>query len=366
MRSERTARRPRWSRRTGLALYLAGLVLFLELFSRWFLGTEARLRLVTAGHSDAAWRVYWALRRPSREQPLETSSEAHPTRGWRAKPLLRDFPMPDGKTLSTNSRGMRGRAELAVPKAAGTRRVLLFGDSFTFGDEVSDEETWAARLAELLPGIEVANFGTNGYGHDQMWLTLREEGLRAAPDAVVLCSVSDDLHRNLLGFRSYAKPRFVDRAGTLVVEGVPVPPPEAMVRRVTLGPRLLDVLSILAAEARWRLNGEERAFDLTTRILDGFFADVRKAGAEALLVEAPIVGELASADATLPLLEQRMAAFCGRKGIPYLNLRPRFAGLRREGVVLKTEGHWGPYEHRVVAEGVAAALAAWANRAARP
>ncbi|MDL1950496.1 hypothetical protein FBQ97_11875, partial [Acidobacteria bacterium ACD] len=124
-----SAGRSRFSRRTGLVLYAAGLLLFLELFFRWFLGTEARLRLVTSGHSDAAWRVYWALKRPDPGQPLETSSEAHPTRGWRAKPLLRDFPMPGGKTLSTNSRGMRGRAELAVPKPEGTRRLLVFGDS---------------------------------------------------------------------------------------------------------------------------------------------------------------------------------------------------------------------------------------------
>ncbi|KAA0253098.1 MAG: SGNH/GDSL hydrolase family protein [Acidobacteria bacterium] len=357
-----SAGRSRFSRRTGLVLYAAGLLLFLELFFRWFLGTEARLRLVTSGHSDAAWRVYWALKRPDPGQPLETSSEAHPTRGWRAKPLLRDFPMPGGKTLSTNSRGMRGRAELAVPKPEGTRRLLVFGDSFTFGDEVADDETWAARLGALLPGVEVANFGQNGYGHDQMWLALREEGLAASPDAVVLCSVSDDLHRNLLGFRSYAKPRFVDRGGDLVVEGVPVPPPAVMARRVALGPRLLDVLRILSGELRWRIDGEERAFALTARILDGFFADARRAGAETLLVEAPIVGELESADPSPSRLEAKTAAFCADHGIPYLNLRARFAKLRREGVALKTHGHWGPFEHRVVAEGVAEALAGWAAR----
>jgi hypothetical protein len=57
-------------------------------------------------------------------------------------------------------------------------------------------------------GTEVLNLGVHGYGHDQMLLYLREEGLRYRPDVVLLGFVQIDMPRNQLSFRDYAKPRF--------------------------------------------------------------------------------------------------------------------------------------------------------------
>ena len=47
--------------------------------------------------------------------------------------------------------------------------ILAVGDSFTFGDRVSDHETWPAQL-ERLTGRQVLNAGVFGYGVDQAYL----------------------------------------------------------------------------------------------------------------------------------------------------------------------------------------------------
>ena len=55
----------------------------------------------------------------------------------------------------------------------------MLGDSFTFGEDVGDDETYSHHLEQLLPGTEVINLGVHGYGHDQMLIYLREEGIAA-------------------------------------------------------------------------------------------------------------------------------------------------------------------------------------------
>ncbi|MBM4268390.1 MAG: SGNH/GDSL hydrolase family protein [Deltaproteobacteria bacterium] len=65
----------------------------------------------------------------------------------------------------------------------GRPRVLVFGDSWTFGHGVTDDETYAARLQEHWPDVAVRNFGTMGYGTAHTLLLL--ERLLAASEGDV-------------------------------------------------------------------------------------------------------------------------------------------------------------------------------------
>lgn len=102
--------------------------------------------------------------------------------------------------------GMRAGA----PRGATASAVVLaVGDSFTFGDEVADDETWPARLEQAI-GAPVANGGVFGYGIDQAVLRA-ERQLSAgspAPRCVVLALVSDDVSRCELSCRHVYKPWF--------------------------------------------------------------------------------------------------------------------------------------------------------------
>ena len=92
-------------------------------------------------------------------------------------------------------------------------RIAVFGCSQTFGSGVEDDETFSARLAVSLRGVEVLNFGVHGYGTDQMLLRWEREGVAYAPDVVVLAFAYYHLDRNITGFRFYAKPHFILEPG---------------------------------------------------------------------------------------------------------------------------------------------------------
>ncbi len=73
--------------------------------------------------------------------------------------------------------------------------VAAYGDSFTFGEDVENDETWPHYLAEAL-GVQVANFGVAGYGPDQALVRLRghlEEG--RVPEVVILGVMSENIAR---------------------------------------------------------------------------------------------------------------------------------------------------------------------------
>lgn len=66
---------------------------------------------------------------------------------------MANVPVSENSRVSTNSRGIRGRVEHDYEKSPGKKRVLVLGDSFTFGEEVNDTETYVYYPQQLLPGF---------------------------------------------------------------------------------------------------------------------------------------------------------------------------------------------------------------------
>ena len=83
--------------------------------------------------------------------------------------------------VATNSFGLRG------PEVGPKRglRILALGDSFTFGVGAKQEETWPARLSEML-GAEVLNAGAPGFGVPDAVAWYEAHGKQLDPDMVVL------------------------------------------------------------------------------------------------------------------------------------------------------------------------------------
>jgi hypothetical protein len=103
-----------------------------------------------------------------------------------------------GRNLVTlNSHGLRDK-EIPYDKPPGEKRILLLGDSVTFGWGVSDGEPFADQMEPLLKSTtgrnwEVINAGVNGYNTQQEDACLRLEGVRYQPDIVILTFVENDL-----------------------------------------------------------------------------------------------------------------------------------------------------------------------------
>jgi hypothetical protein len=345
------------ARAVGVLLaYGLGVAVFLEASARAALSVDA-FRERIHGHDDASKRLRWIASHEGKNEVAYSFDVHHPTRGWALRPGIREMTAFGDRVLNSNSRGLRGRTEYAYAKAPGVRRVLVFGDSFTFGEDVSDDETYAHFLQQRLPGVEVLNFGVHGYGHDQMLLYLQEEGLRYRPDVVVLGFLYDDMDRNLLGFRDYAKPRFELGGGGLQLHNVPVPAPEEMLQNEVFRSKFLDLWTILRGRWEWRSGAAEgRMKALTLAILDEMARITRAAGAQPAYAYLPVWGELSKADMAMTRRERFFFNYCRERGIQSMYLRRFFLRKQRAGVKFRVYGHWGPEEHRTAAEGIAAYL----------
>lgn len=143
-------------------------------------------------------RIYLYFRAKKEKNVLDTlpMAIAHPTRIFELKPnYYQKYISPEFQTeIATNSDGLRDR-EHSIIKPQNTYRIVVLGDSMTFGWGVNQEETWWKFLEERLnndkdfrnkyKNYEVINLGVWMYTYDQQLLRLEEKGLKYQPDLVI-------------------------------------------------------------------------------------------------------------------------------------------------------------------------------------
>jgi len=347
---------------TGVITYILTISIALELLSRLILGSpfgrDLMWRLALSGaRCDSSSRIIWiyqhsSIRKNSRYNPNYKYIVHNASRGYAIKPGLTDAAYFGDKTLSANSRGLRGKIEYQYAKPPEKKRIVVLGDSFTFGEEVSDEETYPYYLQQLLPLSEVINFGVTGYAHDQMLIYLKEEGIKYGPDIVILGFTDCDINRNILAFRDYAKPRFFLHNGKMVLKGCPIPSPEDIIKEEPYRSKFLDLVNIAYQSLRWKsgLNQKE-AKDITAAILDEMVKTIKSAGAIPLFVHLPT-----GTDISDPREKKFLFNYCEARGILYLSIHPYFYSRIQKGANLKTDNHWSSQEHRIAAEAIKAYL----------
>jgi hypothetical protein len=198
-------------------------------------------------------------------------------------PLLGWVPRPgrfDRETWSWNANeaSLRSNGRTAPPTA---RPIVAVGDSFTFGDEVDDHETWPAQL-ERIRQHSVLNAGVFGYGLDQAYLravTLMES---SNPGGVVLAFISNDITRTQLSYyQRRGKPYFAHGASGLELRNVPVPEERVASRPFPFVNRLLGYSHLASAvfnrtplqawyfgpdEVREHTDGDRVSVELLTRL----------------------------------------------------------------------------------------------------
>lgn len=305
-------------------------------------------------NDDYTWRRNWVgEHQRSGMQVYYTFDRYDPSKGWMPKPNLRDVKAFGEKTLNTNSKGFRGKKDFASSKNKERLRILILGDSFTFGDHVNDHETYAHYLQQMLPHTEVINMGVHGYGHDQMLILLKEEGVKYAPDIVILGFLPLDMSRNLLTFRDFAKPRFVIERGELKLIGTPVPTPEEILQWDWMRPRMLDLFSTLYHRVRKSVGLQKKEMEqITTAILTEMIRLVESIPATPILAYLPRGREIAKETAVTEN-ETYMFSVCKlNEKARCFSTRPYFAEKIAQGKSFKSRGHWEAAGHLAVAEAI--------------
>lgn len=139
-----------------------------------------------------------------------------------------------GYLLECNNAGFRSSQEFIQKKPRDVFRILIFGDSFTAGEGVSNKYRYSDLLPTLLgDSVEVYNFALSGTGTDQQYLCYQQFAQDIEADLVVLGINVENIRRVVSRYRPfldaddvvrlYPKPWYSLRSdGSLQLNGTPV------------------------------------------------------------------------------------------------------------------------------------------------
>jgi hypothetical protein len=295
---------------------------------------------------DALWEYEWRHRQAARgsaQRPQYSFDTFDAELGWRPAASFQSA------EVRTNSQGIRADRDFSLEPEAGISRIVLIGDSFTWGEEVSNDETFAARLEHHLGDWDVINLGVHGYGTDQQLLRLRRDGFPFEPNVVLLAFYEENLYRNVVSFRDYAKPRFRVQNDQLILENTPVPTPEEVLAREQRLPRSFlwvvarRLLRKTAVAWGWGLDASE-AWMVTQAILDAAKRETEDREAEFVLMYIPYSGFRRPGP-----VEPLLTDWARETGTAYVNLRERFLEMPATDQDRLYDGHWTPYGNERVA-----------------
>jgi lysophospholipase L1-like esterase len=318
---------------------------------------------------EVALRVTDAV--PEVGSPLFAIEESDAYLGWKGTPNrhLR-YRRPEFDTLvRLDAEGWR-QPEPPRP-AEPARRILVLGDSFTWGWGVSQGQVFTDLLQAALPAtVAVYNRGVIGFGTGQEYLLLQRELAARTYDAVVLMFFINDLADNTDGKQGH-RPYFELRDGDLRLRNQPALAQTSTVKQfLRKHSRAYGFVEFELSMLRRRFTGEandERAYrsapavdfhDLpgyavTARLLGEMYRVTREHGARFLLVYIPQRSEF-EMDAPFPYVRSVHAMvddIARREGIPLLDLAAPFHQHAKAGerLIYAIDAHWTPAGHRLAA-----------------
>jgi hypothetical protein len=312
---------------------------------------------------------------PEVGSPEFSVNRSDPYLGWSGKPNVRlRYHRPEFDTLVwLDADGWR-QPEPPRP-AAAARRILVLGDSFTWGWGVSQGEVFTDRLqAALAPTVAVVNRGIAGFGTAQEYLLLQRELIAHVYDTVVLMFFINDLADNVDGKDGH-RPYFELVDGRLQPRNQPALPRSSPVEFLKTHSRAYLFIALELGLLKRRFAGEandERAYreasavdfhdlpgyPVTAGLLDEMRRVTREHGARFFLVYIPQRSEF-EGDAPYPYVRAVHAMIddiARRQDFPVLDLSAPFREQAKAGesLVYAVDAHWTPAGHRLAADALLA------------
>lgn len=279
----------------------------------------------------------------------------------------------------TNAFRLRG-PETTLEKPAGTKRILVLGDSLTFGSGVNDEDTFARQLETLLNarpaaargGVtwEIINGACASWGTAHHLVLLDHLALKFDPDVVLMAFHDDDPKDNRIsGFFSLEDGELVthERSAPAVSTAKKILDKVPLYAWLSENSNLFSALRLrLAAFIKSRkakapkktdiLNTQPKAvwpekdWKLTERLFVEMKTKVEAAGGRLALMHAPFPRFNRE-------VEKRFIQLANRIDTPYLLLIDRVQGATEDAPnYFPVNRHFTPKGNRLIAEALLAFL----------
>jgi hypothetical protein len=274
-----------------------------------------------------------------------------------------------GAQVEVNTSGLRG-PEVTSKKAAGTRRVLIVGDSSVYGHGVDQKEVFSALLNDSLgPTIEVINGGVPGYSTFQTLNLLELRGWNLAPDLLVIANLWSDnnfdsfVDKELISARSAFDSSWAAPAATLLHKS-------ALYRwmdwKIRLAPRAEEVKKVGWMLGRGSAGGHRRVE--VNDYAENLHTMVQRAqthGSKVMflaLANTVDLGVETEGAHAWPLYREVMEDVALQVGAPFVAIQP---ALEESGVPVSDlfidEMHPSPAGHAIIATTVETSLSNWIN-----
>jgi hypothetical protein len=249
----------------------------------------------------------------------------------------------------TNNYGFRG-PDIHIEKSSGTKRLVLLGDSFTFGEGVKWEDAFPHHVARLVQEststkTEVLDMATSAWTTLDEVHYLEQMGVKFSPDLVVVVFVLNDAERaggldlwDNFWIRHEATQMEWSYFGSWVYNTI---------ERELDGRRYTRALNdyALGFSQEWQtclselVHGKQVAESVGSRYMVCIF---------------PFMVEL-NDHHPFTKIHQMVAEHCRKNGIPVLDLLEAFKGQSYQSLwVHPTDQHPNEEGHRIAAEALAA------------
>lgn len=218
----------------NMGLVVASVVMFFVIAEGYFAVFNPQIQSIEGVNgNDTDWRDFFLF-----DEAL----------GWVNKPNAEGtYLQKEWETqIGINPKGLRDENYEYEKPSEKVKRIVVLGDSFTWGFGVEEYEGFAEVLEDtLLENCQIINMGAPGYGNDQELLILKNEGVKYNPDLVVVAFYMNDIDDNLRNIsHGYPKPTFVlDEDDELILTYIPVTQKEEWLQAYAAKNNVISFLS---------------------------------------------------------------------------------------------------------------------------
>lgn len=294
---------------------------------------------------------------------------------------------------ASNEKGARGNRNYSTIKEKEKNRIESYGDSYTFCDEVLDNETWQYYIEKRDSTYEVINWGVGAYGLDQAYLRYQKTKSYYNSDIVLIGYMTENIARNVNTFRPFygpssgtalTKPRYVIRNDSLLLIPNFMNTSEQynsllINTELTLqvlgehdyfynkkynSTKLLDNFSIVKLykifvhQIKLRLypdviikngwyNAESEAYRVTIQLFDEFYNDVKNSGQRPIIIVFPHYKDFRRHINNKKKQYQPLIDYFDENKYEYIDLIHALEGYKEKELF---SGHYSPKANKLIAE----------------